>query len=142
MLDKLANTLSLDAQALSLRGKRQEVLSSNITNADTPNYKAVDFDFAAALTAAASGSQAAQTPAGQLSVTHAKHFDMPAVGSSTDAMLKFREATSGSLDGNTVDIEYERAQFAENSVKYESALRKFAGNIKTLQTAITGGNNG
>ena len=41
------SALGVHADALLLRGKRAEVLANNIANADTPNYKARDFDFAA-----------------------------------------------------------------------------------------------
>ena len=141
MLDKLASSLSMEAQSLALRGKRQAVLTSNIANADTPGYKAVDFDFANALSKAL--AEAPQEPGSVVAMqtTHTKHFPLGGSGGSTQAMLQYRQATTGSLDGNTVDIEYERGQFAENAIKYEAALRDLSGSIKTLQTAITGGNN-
>ncbi len=143
MLDKLTASIDFEAQSLALRGKRQAVLTSNITNADTPNYKAVDFDFGAALqsaTAPMAGMQARNAGSG-LATTHPAHISTAAAGASTEALLKFRNATSPSVDGNTVDLEYERGQFAENSIKYESAMRALGSEIKTLQTAITGGNN-
>ncbi|MCZ7140521.1 flagellar basal body protein, partial [Salmonella enterica subsp. enterica] len=48
MLDKLTDAMQFSAEALKLRARRQEVLTSNISNVDTPNYKAVDFDFQSA----------------------------------------------------------------------------------------------
>ena len=52
MIDKLDAALSFNREALNLRAQRQEVLAANIAHADTPNYKARDFDFASRLTQA------------------------------------------------------------------------------------------
>ena len=52
MLDKIGKEFDFQQRALNLRAYRQEVIASNIANADTPNYKAVDFDFKQALQSA------------------------------------------------------------------------------------------
>jgi flagellar basal-body rod protein FlgB len=57
MLDRMTATLDYQGQALALRAERQAVLATNIANADTPNYKARDIDFATAL-ARATGTAA------------------------------------------------------------------------------------
>ena len=49
MLDKISDHLNFFQQSLGLRAKKVEVIASNIANADTPGYKAVDFDFGKAL---------------------------------------------------------------------------------------------
>ena len=56
MIGKLDDYLRFNEAALGLRSSRQAVLASNIANADTPNYKARDIDFAAALKSAVAGS--------------------------------------------------------------------------------------
>src|SRR4051794_39614773 len=48
-VDNLDRMLSFQSEALRLRSQRQELLAANMANADTPNYKAVDIDFASAL---------------------------------------------------------------------------------------------
>ena len=68
MLEQMTGRLDFHAQALTLRSQRQQVLASNIANADTPGYVARDFDFAAALKSA-SGSGT-----GQAVTTDARHF--------------------------------------------------------------------
>ena len=115
MNGKLDDYLSFHSQALLLRSQRQQVLASNIANADTPNYKARDFDFAAALNAATAGTAGAGRAA-------------PA--------LQYRTGAQGSLDGNSVDLDAERAQFADNAVRYEAALRVLNQEIKTMLSAI------
>ena len=112
MLGKLDNHLRFNELALNLRSTRQSVLASNIANADTPNYKARDIDFAAELrTAESSGG-----------------------GNVPTAPMRalYREPVQQSLDGNTVEMDAERAQFADNTVRYEAALRFLNGQIKTL----------
>ena len=49
MIDKLDNELRFQQDAMSLRAERQQVLANNIANADTPNFRARDFDFSAEL---------------------------------------------------------------------------------------------
>ncbi len=49
MINKLENLLGFNQKALGLRAARQELLSGNIANADTPGFKARDFDFAKAM---------------------------------------------------------------------------------------------
>lgn len=143
MLDKLADTMQFSAEALKLRARRQEILTSNITNVDTPNYKAVDMKFNEALRAAtgdtASG-QASSLSSPTLAVTHKGHMAGNGQAMSTQAMLQFRRGNNPAVDGNTVDIERERAAFAENTVKYEAALRSINGRISTLKQAMGSGN--
>ena len=59
---------------------------------------------------------------------------------STQELLQFRRGNNASIDGNTVDIDKERAAFAENTVKYEAALRSINGRISTLKQAMGSGN--
>jgi len=149
MLDKLTDSMQFSAEALKLRARRQEVLTSNISNVDTPNYKAVDFKFEDALKAATGEKGPMGTPtqpslgngAGRLAVTHQGHITGKGnAGQSTAEMLQFRRGNNAAIDGNTVDIERERAAFAENTVKYEAALRAINGRISTLKQAMGSGN--
>jgi flagellar basal-body rod protein FlgB len=131
MLSKIDNDLAFIHTALNLRAKRQEVLASNIANSDTPNYKARDLDFAGALKSAlgtAGGSI-------KLARTSAQHLD---ASGSADSTLKYRSSVQPSLDGNTVDMDVERAHFAENSLHYQFLLDRATNQFKTLSMAITG----
>jgi flagellar basal-body rod protein FlgB len=123
--------LDFHAQALSLRSQRQQVLASNIANADTPGYVARDFDFAAALKSA---SGAATSGA---ATTDARHFR--SVGAHAgDPQLAYSVQTQAAQDGNSVDLDRERANFVDNTVRYESTLRFINGHVKTMLSAITG----
>jgi flagellar basal-body rod protein FlgB len=132
MLNRLTDTLGFQAEALQLRAERHKLIASNIANADTPGYHARDFDFAAALRAASSG---AATRA--VAQTHAAHVDQPA-HAQADAHLKYALPSQTSLDGNSVDMDRERAAFADNAVKYEATLRFVNGSVRTMLDAIRG----
>jgi len=124
-------TLDFQAAALSLQAQRAKVLASNIANADTPNYQAKDFDFSKAL------AQATAPQAGTAVRTHPAHFAAPGAAGSPPA-LQYRQPLQAALDGNSVDLDTERAAFAENSVRYEATLRFLNNQIKTMLSAING----
>jgi len=141
MFSKLTDSLSTSAQTLQLRAHRQEVLTSNIANVDTPNYKAVDFDFKSALQQITQGNKPGSPVAGNvangLATTHKGHLGAKPQGAmSTAAMLEYRRNINPAMDNNTVDIEKERAAYAENAVKYEVAVRQLNGKISSLKTAM------
>ncbi len=117
-------------QALKLRALRNEVLSSNIANADTPNYKARDLDFRAALQAAQGGRLPMKT-------TSPGHTQPPGVNRLGTEVL-YRVPTQPTLDGNTVQTDVEQAAFAENAVQYRASLAFLNGAISTLRFAIKG----
>ncbi len=121
--------LGQHALALKLRSMRTEVLATNIANADTPNYKARDLDFGAALERAQSGGVT-------LAKTHAGHRD--AGTGPAGAELKYRLPHQPSQDGNTVQPDVEQAEFAENVLRYRASLMFLDGKIRTLKLAIKG----
>lgn len=125
------NPFTLHETALQLRALRTEVLSSNIANADTPNYKARDVDFASSLRMSQQEYAAVQR-------TKPKH--LPAQpGNALGAEVKYRVPTQPTLDGNTVSTDIEQAEFAENTVRYRANLSFLDGKIKSLRYAIKGG---
>jgi flagellar basal-body rod protein FlgB len=139
----LDSYLGVHAQALTLEAKRTELLASNMANADTPNYKARDIDFKAAMAAAGGGNNSFSTSGGTLAVasTHAAHLPAAGVDSAAaglGANLKYRVPMAPSLDGNTVDTQLEQAAFAENSVRYQATLTFLNARLKELMTAIVG----
>jgi len=134
MANSLDQTLQFHAEALSLRGLRQQVLASNIANADTPGYKARDIDFTKSLQDAVSGRVSANT----LTRTVNTHLASPQAATAGGSPLLYRQVVQPSLDGNTVDMDVERAQFAENAVRYEANLMFLNSQLKSLLAAIQG----
>ena len=133
MASKLDDLLSFQHQALSLRAQRQQVLAANIANADTPNYKARDIDFSAALKNAIAGRSD-----GSLAMARTASGHLAGNADAASASLLYRRNTQSSVDGNTVDMDVERSQFAENAVYYEAGLTFITGRLKTMLSAIQG----
>lgn len=136
MLDRLSDPIGFQSEALVLRAERQRLLASNIANADTPGYVARDMDFAATLRQA-TGSAA---PGGAaLATTHGGHIPVSTVSSAgVTSTLRFASPSQTNLDRNTVDMDRERANFADNAVKYEASLRFVNAGVGTMLNAIKG----
>ena len=134
MAGRLDDALSFHENALRLRSQRQQVLASNIANADTPNYKARDLDFGKAMQSAL--SHARQSPATPLATTQAAHLS-PALAAQ-DPNLFLRKPTQNNLDGNTVDMDVERNAFAENAMRYEAGVTLAHDEIKGLLSVLQG----
>lgn len=123
-MNQLDQLLNFNHQALNLRAQRQQVLASNIANADTPGYKARDYDFKSALATAVATPAAAEASGGAA----------PAPAPE----LLYRSVIQPSIDGNTVDMDMERAQFAENTVHYEANITMLTHQIRMMLAAIQG----
>ena len=148
MFDKLTSGLEFHSKAMVLRAERQQVLASNMANADTPGYVARDFNFKDAL------SQQTQTSSSELSragkglslatgtpQTNQRHLPLSGLSHSElrgGNAVGYAVQTQPSVDGNSVDMDRERAAFVDNSVRYESTLRFINGQSKTLLSAIQG----
>ena len=133
MTNRLDDTMRFHQTALNARAYRQQVIASNIANADTPNFKARDVDFRAALAGALggrTGDVAMKTPP-------ARHIAGAASGT-FDASLKYRNEEQGAIDGNTVNMDVERAAFAENSVQYQASVTFINGLLTSMQRAVQG----
>jgi flagellar basal-body rod protein FlgB len=136
MLDRLQQDLRPIQTALGLRGHRQELLASNIANADTPYYKARDIDFKSAL-GAALGNGGGDAASLSLARTSPGHLASEGTGP-YGATIKYRTEYQGAVDGNTVNMDVERASFAENALQVEALITFINGRFRTLQSAIQG----
>ncbi|SDN38451.1 flagellar basal body rod protein FlgB [Vreelandella arcis] len=140
MIDQLESSLNYHHQALGLRQARHDVLAANIANADTPNYKARDIDFASELKKAVEGGQREQSANGgglALTRTSDRHLmgEGPALSGGNPDLL-YRTPSQPSLDGNTVEMDRERSQFADNAVRYQAGLTIMNSRIQGLKTAM------
>jgi flagellar basal-body rod protein FlgB len=133
MINRLTDNLDFQGQALSLRSERQRLIASNIANADTPGYVARDMDFAQALKQATGGAR----PLPTLATSQPGHI-AGTPGARSDANLLYARPSQNNLDRNTVDMDRERANFVDNSVKYEATLRFINANVRTTLDAIKG----
>lgn len=137
MGNTLDNYLGLQQAALKVREQRQQVLASNIANADTPNYKARDIDFKQALNHAMSPNSVPQTT---LKMTNPAHLPGTNTGMTTSdgTPILYRMPAQASADANTVEMDNERAQFADNALHYEASITMVTGQIKQLLSVIQG----
>lgn len=133
MINKLDKELNLHHQALSLRAARQELLSSNVANADTPNFKAKDIDFASVLRERL--APAAPSNKVSLNTTSLLHINSAAQEIPGDSAL-YRVPLQPSADGNTVDMDMERTRFADNSIKYDASITFINNEFKNLMLAM------
>ncbi len=121
--------------ALNLRLVNQNVISSNIANADTPGYKAKAMEFEGALRDALAADGEVQ-PGGARSA-HFRH--------STDPVNpEIYDDPNGveSLDGNTVDRAAEMSKMAENQILYDANVEMLKRKLGMLKYAISeGGGN-
>jgi len=136
MKNLLDKNLLVHQTALNLQAYRQQLLASNIANSDTPNYKARDIVFRDALDAALNRGRLGQQPL-SLVKTHERHLGEKA-GFSPEAFARYRMEWQSAVDGNTVDMDMERAAFAENTVHYEASITFINGLLRSMQTAIVG----
>lgn len=122
--------LGIHAQSLQLHARRAEVLAANIANADTPGYKARDFDFQELLNQSMPQEVTLRT-------TRQNHIPLDN-GVVSPSEMAYRIPSQASLDGNTVDSQLEHTAYAENAIQYQTSLRFLSGTIQTLRKAITG----
>lgn len=149
MFSNMTSGLDFHSKALVLRAERQRVIASNIANADTPGYVARDLNFKDAMNNATGGSLSGgsststngSNTSGNSGMTHAKHIPLSGgtVGTLGGAStLAYAAQSQPTLDGNSVDLDRERANFVDNSVRYEATLRFINGQSKTILSAIQG----
>jgi flagellar basal-body rod protein FlgB len=133
MQNRLTQALDFQSQALVLRSERQRLIASNIANADTPGYVARDFNFPQALQQAAgsgrSGFKLAENAALASTGPNGR-------GSSQGPRLNYASPSQTNLDGNSVDMDRERASFVDNALKFESTIRFISSSVKTTLVAM------
>jgi len=128
-LDKV---FGIHAQAAQLRSYRGEILANNIANADTPGYKARDLDFNNLLKQINSTSQVTTGQnSGPSQPTYPSRYEL-------GNELYFRHQTQASLDGNSVDMDTEKAEFSKNAMAYQASMSFLGGKVKGLMAAIRG----
>lgn len=130
MIERLDSYFAAPLKAVSLRAARSEILAANLANADTPNYKARDFNFASAL-------RNIQDSGFAMSKTSGRHLSAKTTSALT-AALQYRIPVQDSIDGNTVETDTEAAQFSNNAIGTQADLSFLNARIRGLFAAIQG----
>lgn len=129
----IESVFGMHEQALHLRAERNEVLAQNLANADTPGYKARDFDFAQALERATAGNSEGV----QVATTDNRHLQGGGVAGGPE--MQYRTPMQPSLDGNTVETDLEKAAFSENAMRYQGSLMILNRKISGMSELLKGG---
>lgn len=132
MFDKTTKALGA---AINMRQLRHDVISSNIANAETPGYKAKRLDFEEALARAID-----LEGLGAASADHPDHYPIsPGAISRIKADIYDNPEINVTNDGNTVDMEREMSELAENTITYKAALQLINKKLAALRYAATEG---
>ena len=111
---------------LDWAAKRQQTISANLANVDTPGYKARDISFSEHLQSLA------------LTTTSPEHFQPV----SQSAMRVYEVGTEAKENGNTVDLDHEMTELTKNGLQYIALIQFLNQKIRTLRSAINDGGKG
>ena len=144
MFAKMTNALDFQAKALVIRADRQRIIASNIANADTPGFSGRDINFKDAMESALAGGSTGVRPASSEGAlpdgrSHSRPIAMNTLqDSALGPKMDYTAQSQPAMDGNSVDLDRERANFVDNSVRYEATLRFINGTSRTILSAIQG----
>ena len=119
---KISRTAILLKDALNYRSARQDMIASNIANADTPNYKPRDISFEQALIAKKADLLKSDTNTLKMAQTNGGHIKPQEAVSSYKPTLFFRDGHMARNDGNSVDIDVETTEMSKNSIMYNAII--------------------
>lgn len=122
--------LNVLQKGLDASSMRQKVLSNNVANIDTPNFKRSDVDFQAVLGAAIGEKSGALS----MKLTSSKHI--PGVAEGDGSGIVTDQTTSLRNDGNNVDVDREMSNVAENGLYYNSLTRAISSQLGLLRMVI------
>src|SRR5690606_9521561 len=117
---RIDEALCVHERALGLRMQRSEILAANLANETTPGFQARDIDFSKDMQRLDSATSPRASVAG------------------TDPRMLFRVPSQASQDGNTVELSTEQAQFARNSMDFQTSLTFITMKFRGLKQAIEG----
>lgn len=116
-------------KTLEFRSARAAVLANNIANADTPNFKARDISFDSLLSTESNKLQ--------LAGSNARHISDSTSSLQSEGLL-YRNASQPSLDGNNVDMQREQAEYAKNSLQFDTSFMFLDRKISGMRKALVG----
>lgn len=120
---EISKTHSLIKEALDYRAARQDMIASNIANADTPYYKPRDISFENALQAKKAELYKQEQNSLQIATTDAKHMKPTQHHSTLKPTLFYRDGHMARNDGNSVDIDVETTEMSKNSIMFNALIQ-------------------
>jgi flagellar basal-body rod protein FlgB len=134
MWDKLFQVTDYLHKGLEATSLRNEVISNNIANADTPGFKVSEVKFEEVLVSAISSGGL------ELKATREGHIrnSVSDIGDAEPEVIS-AENTSYRMDGNNVDIEAQMVSLSQNNLEYYTLVNKLNSEFSKLNMAIRGG---
>lgn len=129
-----STTIDVLGKSIDLRAKNQNLISSNIANAETPNYTPKALDFEAELQGAIKGGSK-----GGPQTTNSRHIPLKGAAGrvqSVSGRVIETPAKSPSKDGNAVEIENEMSRLVENQIMYNASVQMISKKFEGLRTAM------
>ncbi|MBL4584376.1 MAG: flagellar basal body rod protein FlgB [Pseudomonadales bacterium] len=126
------NAFGIHDSALLLSSRRAEVISKNLANVETPDFKSRDIDFKAVLNAESQG----RSSTFKMTQTHSGHISTPKFGVDQDVL--YRVPNEPGVDGNTVEEHVEHSEYAKNALRFQSEFTFLNGRVRGLINAIRG----
>lgn len=120
---EISRSFGLIEQALDYRSARQDMISSNIANADTPFYKPRDISFQDTLIAKKAEAMKENSNTLALAQTDGAHIPLMNETSSSKATVFFRDGHMARNDGNSVDIDVETTEMSKNSIMFNALIQ-------------------
>ena len=129
-MNLFSNTIQSLESAVAHSSLKQKVISNNIANADTPNYKAKDVKRTESFSDLLSASLAANK-------TDRRHFDFQ--GQAGGSSIITKNDVQYNNNGNSVDIDQEMSSLASNQIYYNAVTELIGSKFQSLQNVIRGG---
>lgn len=132
---KISATNDLMAKALDYRAVRQDMISSNIANTDTPFYRPRDVSFEGVLAEEKAKIYNQNNMKLQMAQTNPAHLPLSTESSSLKPTTFFRDGHMAKNDGNSVDLDVETTEMSKNSIMFNaliSAMKKDQANFRNV----------
>ncbi len=131
MIDDLFSNVNLLQKGLDASWLKNKVISNNIANVDTPGFKSSSVSFESAFKAALNKNGITAKK------TREQHINFSS--QSMDSIVEKNSATSYRMDRNNVDIDYENAELAKNTIYYNILVEQLSSEFRRLNVAINEG---
>ncbi|MGG0790223.1 flagellar basal body rod protein FlgB [Peribacillus simplex] len=130
-MELFSNTFQSLENALNYSNVKQKVISQNIANSDTPNYKAKEVNKTQSFKAELESSLESYR-------TDERHFTFKSEGSHTSQVVMQKNVRYNN-NGNSVDVDKEMTELAANQIYYNAVTDRLSGKFQSLQNVIRGG---
>lgn len=140
MLGQIFDSANFDylPRAMTAASMRQEAVSNNIANVNTPNFRKTNVEFEELLAKEIYGEK---LPEGKLQMvrTHDRHLPLKTIIRRAEPTLVQDDTTLMRADDNNVDIDIEMATLAKNQIYYNALATQLGTHVTKMRNAITSG---